>query len=234
MPTFLLLETSTDVCSVALARDGKIVAERTTAVFHEHGKKITIFIQEVITSAGISYAELDAIGVSQGPGSFTSLRIGIATAKGLAYAATKPVIALDALRAMAEQASIVQHHETALYLPLIDARSMGVFYAAFDENGHCLQAVSRAKLSKELQQNWPAHGGKLIFCGPAAEKYRDLFGDEEASYLPNVVPRASYLLKQAEEAWTQGNTVDLAYFEPLYIAPPNITTPKKRPATGQN
>jgi tRNA threonylcarbamoyladenosine biosynthesis protein TsaB len=229
MPNFLLLETSTDICSVAWSDGRATRALRETRVFHEHGRKLTGFIREVSEEAGYPLTALDAIGVSRGPGSFTSLRIGIATAKGLAYSLNKPLLALDAFQGMADQARQAYPFERAYYVPLVDARSMGVYLAVYDQAGRLRADVARKQLTAAFRTEVLEPGATVVFCGNAAEKYRSLFGDTEVIYAPTILPQAGALVEQARRCWEAQQFVDLAYFEPRYIAPPNITTPKKRP-----
>ena len=134
----LCLETSTAVCSVALVENGNVVALRESLDGQNHAEKITLFIDEVMKEAGIAYKDLDAVATSMGPGSYTGLRIGVSTAKGLCYAMEKPLIAIDTLAAMAcgflsQQPIANSQQPTAILCPMIDARRMEVYTAFFNE-----------------------------------------------------------------------------------------------------
>src|SRR5579872_3342845 len=138
MSLILQIETATTVCSVALAEDGKMLACKEVEQRNIHAEKITVFIGEILNEAGKSYDALDAIAVSTGPGSYTGLRIGVSTAKGLSFALDKPLIPVDTLAAMADgfklqDGTVVTSH--VLLCPMIDARRMEVFTAVFDVHG---------------------------------------------------------------------------------------------------
>ena len=131
----LCLETATPSCSVALVHNGEVLACEEDPKGQNHSEKITLFIDSVMKKAGISYDQLDAVAVSMGPGSYTGLRIGVSTAKGICYAVSKPLIAVETLHAMAYGAPVVKTFpETSLRVPMIDARRMEVYAAIFDEN----------------------------------------------------------------------------------------------------
>ena len=129
MPLILSLETATTNCSVALASDGKVVASRSINSGYSHSEKINVFIEEVIAQAGVTLKDLQAVAVSSGPGSYTGLRIGISTAKGLCYALDIPLIAINTLDAMAQGFNA---RKDELIVPMIDARRMEVYSAVYD------------------------------------------------------------------------------------------------------
>ncbi len=223
MAKIVLIETATDICSIGLGIDDELVALRETAAFNEHGKRITIFIQECLDQAGIKATDLDAIAISSGPGSFTSLRIGTATAKGLCYALGKPLLAMDTMQALVLAAIEANDDENTYYIPMIDARSMGVYYAVYNKKGKCVQALNRGKLSNETLASYQ----KIVCCGHAAEKYKALMG-ANMLYRPQIVNSARHLLPLAIKAYKNELWADLAYYEPNYLAPPNITISKKK------
>jgi len=135
--TILQIETATTVCSVALAKDGHVLGFKQIDERNIHAEIITLFIDELITGAGIPYNDIDAVAVSSGPGSYTGLRIGVSTAKGLCFALEKPLIAIETLAAMAQgviaKSSI---DKKTLLCPMIDARRMEVYTALFDSDGN--------------------------------------------------------------------------------------------------
>lgn len=226
MAHFLLLDTATDVCSVVLAADETILAQRQTDVFSDHGRVITLFIQECLAEAGLSFQELDAIAVSAGPGSFTGLRVGVSTAKGLCFGLGIPLIAVDTLAALASAAKQTTDDPSSLYIPMLDARSMGVFYTIFQHDLSVKQPLQRAKLTlAELTPLLEDH--PIICCGSAAAKYEEVFETDQISYRKQQHD-AAFLLPLCLQAWHMKDFADLAYFEPNYVAPPNITTPRKR------
>ncbi len=226
MAHFLLLDTATDVCSVVLANDETILARRRTTVFSDHGRVITLFIQECLAEAGLNLQALDAIAVSAGPGSFTGLRIGASTAKGLCFGLGVPLIAVDTLAALAQSAIQATDEKNSLYIPMLDARSMGVFYSIHQQDLTVVKPLDRAKLTlAELSPLLKKHS--IICCGSAAEKYQEELGSAEIEYRLQQHD-AAFLLPLCLQAWHTKNFADLAYFEPNYVAPPNITTPRKR------
>lgn len=221
----LCLETSTAVCSVALADNGNVIALRESLDGQNHAEKITLFIDEVMKEAGVDYERLDAIAVSMGPGSYTGLRIGVSTAKGLCYAMEKPLIAVDTLAAMADGFVIQQVTDadaksesvSKLFSPMIDARRMEVYSAFFNEK---LERVSETQAIvidensfSDLKQNH-----HLYLFGDGADKLSSLFENEEnISVVKNFHCSAAYMARLADDAFNNKDFVDTAYFEPFYL-----------------
>src|ERR1700761_5444550 len=139
--TILQLETATTVCAVALAKDGEVLAFKQVDQRNIHAEVITVFIDELLAQTGSHYKDIDAVAVSCGPGSYTGLRIGISTAKGLCFALDKPLIAVETLEAMASglRAKSSSIAANTLLCPMIDARRMEVYTAVFDVNGNKVQ-----------------------------------------------------------------------------------------------
>ena len=215
----LCLETATSVCSVALNDRCCTLALRETEGNNAHSEKITNFIREVMETAGISYSQLDAVAVSQGPGSYTGLRIGVSTAKGVCYAADLPLMAIDTLEAMAwgmrdKLGSLLQPDD--LLVPMIDARRMEVYCSVF---GASLQRIQETKaLVVEADSFKEFEGRRLWLFGDGAPKLKSLF---EAQPLIQVVegfkPSAAFMRDLAEKALKERDFVDVAYFEPYYL-----------------
>ena len=149
MPLILQLETATSVCAVALSIDGKTIAFKEETAQNIHASKLTLFISEVMEQAGIKFNDLDAIAVSKGPGSYTGLRIGVSTAKGLCFALDKPLIGINTLKMMATGFLAEHAGYEGLVCPMIDARRMEVFTAVFD---HQLTEV-KATNAKIVDEN---------------------------------------------------------------------------------
>ncbi len=227
MANLLLIETATDVCSIGLSIDDQLVALHESNAYNEHGKQITLLIEACLREAQVEASALDAIAISSGPGSFTSLRIGTATAKGLCYALDKPLIAIDTLHALAI-AAFLPEDEDCNYIPMIDARSMGVFFSIFDAEANKIKALGREKLESYDLSDFYSKEKKLIFCGSAAKKYQTVLEAENIDFRPDIVNSAKNLLPLAIKAYKTGLWEDLAYYEPNYLAPPNITTSKKK------
>ena len=222
----LCLVTSTAVCSVALVKEGNVVALRESLDGQNHAEKITIFIDEVMKEADVSYRDLDAVAVSKGPGSYTGLRIGVSTAKGLCYAMEKPLIAIDTLAAMAcgfveSQKSKVESQksvsESNILCPMIDARRMEVYSAFFNENLERTTETEALIIDEnsfmELKQNH-----HLYLFGDGADKLLSLFeNDENITVIEKFHCSAAYMATLADKALKEKDFVDTAYFEPFYL-----------------
>src|SRR5690606_30494413 len=181
MSTILQIETATPVCSVAISVDGKTIALKEEKAPNIHAASLTLFIDEAMKAAKLTYADLDAIAVSKGPGSYTGLRIGVSTAKGLCFALDKPLIAINTLKMMANGYLLQHANFGGLTCPMIDARRMEVFTAVFD---HHLEEVeyTHAKIIDdksfvlELQNNY------VSFIGNGAEKCKDVIDNVNAHF----------------------------------------------------
>ena len=218
----LCIETSTAVCSVALVDKGDVIAVRESLDGQNHAEKITVFIDEMMEEARISYIELDAVAVSMGPGSYTGLRIGVSTAKGFCYAMEKPLIAIDTLAAMTEgfvnqQSTDNRQQTTDIFCPMIDARRMEVYSAFFNEK---LERISETEAIiidensfSDLKENH-----HLYLFGDGADKLASLFEDDEKiTVVEKFHCSAAYMATLAEESFIKKDFVDVAYFEPFYL-----------------
>ena len=222
MGVILNLETATAVCSVALAVDGKIVALKETSEKNSHAAQITPFISAVFAEAGLDFSQLDAIAVSQGPGSYTGLRISVSTAKGLCYALGKPLIAINTLQAMAFQAKKLIRpsdfdSENTLFCPMIDARRMEVYCALFNASLAMIQKekamiIDQNSFEETLDKN------PVVFFGDGAPKCKEyLVQHVHAIFYDNILPSATAMIEFSEEKLKAKNFEDLAYFEPFYL-----------------
>ena len=214
------METATPVCSVALNDGCCTLALRETEGQNAHSEKITNFIREVMETAGIDYRQLDAVAVSQGPGSYTGLRIGVSTAKGICYAADLPLMAIDTLEAMAQGMKAKlgsQIAENDLLIPMIDARRMEVYAATFDANLNKINDTAALVIDehsfKDLQKDH-----HLWLFGDGAPKLGNLFENQpNISIVEGFKPSAAYMCPLAESALKAQRFVDVAYFEPFYL-----------------
>jgi tRNA threonylcarbamoyladenosine biosynthesis protein TsaB len=237
MPNLLLIETATDTCAIAVGNETGLLASRSSADFRDHGRLITRFIEACLQEAELEPADIDAVAVSSGPGSFTSLRIGLATAKGWCYATGRPLIAISTLAAIAHGArASAGAPDQTYYVPLLNARSMGVYLAIYGPDLTEIEPPRREKLQPASLADYRQGARRLLICGDAALKYREELGDDRIDYRPEITAGAGHLLPLARQAWSDRSFVDPAYFEPAYIAPPNITTPKQKrpPLAGTN
>ena len=221
----LCLETATPTCSVALNDGNRTLALRECKGQNAHSEKITIFIQEVLDEAGIGYDQLDAIAVSQGPGSYTGLRIGVSTAKGICYAADKPLLAIDTLQAMAlgMRARLGdQVLPNDLFVPMIDARRMEVYCSVFDANLNRLKDTSAVIFDEHFSlsdlHDASSSASQWWFFGDGAPKLVPLFAAApEVRIIDDLYPSAAFMAALSDQALHEGKTVDVAYFEPFYL-----------------
>jgi tRNA threonylcarbamoyladenosine biosynthesis protein TsaB len=226
-PLILLLETSTEVCSVSLSCNGKIIHERHTLEANSHTEYLTILIQTCLAEGGYTPGSLDAIALSGGPGSYTSLRIGAATAKGICYAIGCPLISLSSLDILA--AGVKEHHLLPgdYIIPMLDARRMEVYQAVFEHPMNKLTADAPLILDRESFNPWLKDGNSIHLCGNGAQKFIDAFPNEQ--YILHHTHTSSVFMQSlALEAYNKQDFEDVAYFTPQYFKAPHITISNKK------
>ncbi len=218
--TFILnLETSTSVCSVSVAGDGKTVSLREQTDAKSHASQLVPFITETLEESGITTKDLSAIAVSKGPGSYTGLRIGVSTAKGLAYALKVPLIAVDTLYCMASgflEKNPEMTDKENLFCPMIDARRMEVYSAVYDNS---LKEVREVKA--EIIDDWSfmtlGKNKKIHFFGDGAMKCKEMIKIKSGVFHEGFSPSAGFMGGISNKYFNEGNFVNLAYFEPFYL-----------------
>ncbi len=233
MALILNIETATPVCSVAISRDSKIIGIQESYKEKSHASLLAPFIHEIFKKKSIKKSEMDAVAVSRGPGSYTGLRIGVSTAKGIAYALSKPLIAVDTLQAMAygmikklfQESSQSIDPETWL-CPMIDARRMEVYSAFFDVNMKQQRETNADIIDPRSFQDILSRR-KVIFFGTGAEKCKPELNHPNASFIDLFMPSAEYLIPFSEEKFKQQEFEDVAYFEPYYLKDFIATIPRK-------
>ena len=210
----LNIETSTKACSVALHKNGELIVcrEDVTTNF-SHSEKLLKFISKLFSDAKLSLSDLDAIAVSMGPGSYTGLRIGVSTAKGLCYGLDIPLISISTLKAMSFGMAL--EIKADLYCPMIDARRMEVYSAFFDINNtevRKIQAdiIDENSYKKELEK-------KVVFFGDGSEKIKEKIKHENAMFISNIHPSAKNMGLLSYQKFNKSLFEDLAYFEPFYL-----------------
>jgi len=232
MASILCIETSTEVCSVALSVDGNLVELREDASGKNHAMLLTSFAEEVMKAQHRSFNQLDAIAVSGGPGSYTGLRIGVSTAKGLCYAAGLPLIAIPSLEAMAHHVvhnpAILGYlpNEQLYFCPMIDARRMEVYAAIYDPQMKLIRKI-QADIVDHLSFAEILQDHQILFFGNGAEKCKSSILHANAQFLENISTSASYLARPAEDAFHLGRFADVAYYEPFYLKDFVATIPTK-------
>nr|WP_314835659.1 tRNA (adenosine(37)-N6)-threonylcarbamoyltransferase complex dimerization subunit type 1 TsaB [uncultured Flavobacterium sp.] len=222
MSYILNIETATKNCSVALAKEGKtILCKEIAEEGYSHAERLHVFIEEIVKEAGITFSDLAAIAVSQGPGSYTGLRIGVSAAKGLCYALGIPLIAVDTLQTLASQITV----SDGLIIPMIDARRMEVYSAVFDVN-HQNKRETQAEIIDD--NSFQGYDETLYFIGDCAAKCKSVLTKDNFVFLENIkYPSAKEMSRLSYEKYKISDTVDVAYFEPYYLKDFMITTSKK-------
>lgn len=213
MAYILNLETTTKNCSVAIAKEGVLLAIRETSELgYSHAEKLHVFVNEVLQEVGIQLNDLKAVAVSQGPGSYTGLRIGVSAAKGFCFALDIPLIALDTMEVLARQVKLKE----GLIVPLLDARRMEVYTAVFDADFHKVEATKAEVITSD---SFLTLNGKIYFIGDGAEKCQSvLMNSESFHFLETVVfPSAKEMCALSFEKHKKSDFVDVAYFEPFYL-----------------
>lgn len=226
MAYILHIESSTKVCSVALSRDGKLLACREEdSVSYSHSGLLTIFIEDVMRQANIPLNLLDAVAVSKGPGSYTGLRIGVSTAKGLCYGLDIPLIGISTLQALAvhcrdilaRRGNVISPQALeAIYCPMIDARRMEVYTGLFNYQCEPLQDIQALVVDpNSFAGILDEH--KILFFGDGADKCRNILTRNNAIFIDDIRPSARAMIPLATEKFHQSDTEDVAYFEPFYL-----------------
>jgi tRNA threonylcarbamoyladenosine biosynthesis protein TsaB len=212
MHYILNIETATKNCSVSIAANGKtLVCKEISELGYSHAEKLHLFIQDVIQEAAISFSQLSAIAVSQGPGSYTGLRIGVSAAKGLSYALQIPLIAVDTLLALAHQVL----KKDGLIVPMIDARRMEVYSAIFDSNKQKIREVQAEIISED---SFAAISEKIYFIGDSNEKVKSVLTKSNFVFLDAIqYPSAKEMSSISYQKYLEKDFEDVAYFEPYYL-----------------
>ncbi|WP_025142647.1 tRNA (adenosine(37)-N6)-threonylcarbamoyltransferase complex dimerization subunit type 1 TsaB [Pedobacter jeongneungensis] len=231
MAKILQIETATAFCSVALSVNGETISFKEEQGQNLHAANLTLFIDEVIKTVGLNYSELDAIAVSKGPGSYTGLRIGVSTAKGLCYALDKPLIAIETLEMMAAGFLSENPDYSGFICPMIDARRMEVYTTVFDPLLNIL-LPTEAKIIDEMSFNDFLSQQTITFLGDGAAKCAEVLTHPNARFDAANFNSASYMSKLASQAFDKGNFEDVAYFEPFYLKDFVVTQSKKQQAQG--
>jgi len=215
MVRILSLETSTTVCSVAVHENGSLVAAAEVHLEHSHGSKLAQLIESVIKFSGFGMADITAVAVSSGPGSYTGLRIGTSTAKGLCFALNVPLIAIDTLSILSEQVNKMNIGRSLL-CPMIDARRMEVYCSVKEADGSVIQGVE-AKIIDEKSFEGLLSGYRIVFFGNGAEKCRPVITHSNADFVAGITPSAVQMGSMATRKFERGELEDLYHFEPFYL-----------------
>lgn len=224
MSRILHIESATSVCSVALSEGGLRRSFQEAEQPNTHGERLTLLISHCLNEAGWRLEELDAVAISAGPGSYTALRVGAATAKGICYALGKPLVRVDTLQIIAAGMAIQVSNHEALYWPMIDARRMEVYTAAYTMDLELISPAQALIVEEDSFGTW--EGRTLFFAGDGADKCKAVLNQPGMHFL-DVPLSAGDMIPLAQKAFDSGKFEDVAYFSPVYLKPPNITPSKQ-------
>ena len=227
MSCILSIETSTDVCSVAMSENGQCIFKKEDHSGPNHAVSLGVFVDEALSFTDNHAIPLGAVAVSQGPGSYTGLRIGVSMAKGICYGRDVPLLAVPTLEVMA--VPVLLNHEIeedALLCPMIDARRMEVYSAIYDR-ALKPQRETRADIVdgdtyREFLDRHPVY-----FFGNGAAKCMETINHPNAHLIKGIEPLAKYMFQLAERRWVQKEYEDVAYFVPFYLKDFVAKMPKK-------
>jgi tRNA threonylcarbamoyladenosine biosynthesis protein TsaB len=233
MAHILIIETSSDACSVAIARKGELIASLQSEVTRSHASILTVLIEKLLNQNQITFAGLDAVAVSQGPGSYTGLRIGVSVAKGICYGAQKPLLAVNTLEAMMAGLKMMipdfntRFSGNAVFCPMLDARRQEVYTAMFSKTAGFLKETT-AEIIEENSFADILADKQIVFFGSGAEKVKAIIKNANAVFIDEFVLKAEYISLLAEDAFEKKKFEDVAYFEPLYLKDFIATIPKRK------
>ncbi|HDR68538.1 MAG TPA: tRNA (adenosine(37)-N6)-threonylcarbamoyltransferase complex dimerization subunit type 1 TsaB [Bacteroidaceae bacterium] len=234
-PLILHIETATSICSVALSEGEKIIAMRESDRNRSHAILLSRFIRECLKESGREITMLDAINVGKGPGSYTGLRIGVSTVKGIAYAGRIPVIATGTLHTLTRAAmnsTVVQiipeeNNKDLLLCPMIDARRMEVYTALFKPDGQIYREITAEIITEHSFPDLFANH-TICFFGDGSEKCKSVIHHPNACFIDRIIPSATFMVPLALDAFFKKRFENTAYFEPFYLKEFLATIPKKK------
>ncbi|WP_108246272.1 tRNA (adenosine(37)-N6)-threonylcarbamoyltransferase complex dimerization subunit type 1 TsaB [Muricauda brasiliensis] len=214
MATILHLETATTNCSVSIAKDGEmLVLKENNAANYSHSEQLHVFIKEALEEASLSFSDLDAVAISKGPGSYTGLRIGVSSAKGLCFSLDIPLISVPTLQSMAHQVDIKPGE---LVIPVLDARRMEVYSCVYNASYKEVRET-RAEIIEEASFSEFVSDSKVYIIGSGAEKIRGVLEHPNFIFNESVVPSAKDMIQIALQKYQSNEFEDVAYFEPYYL-----------------
>jgi len=232
MALILNIETSTEVCSVALARDGVVIHSRENLTGQNHAMLVTVFIEELLAESNLAIEQLDAVAVSGGPGSYTGLRIGVSVAKGICYASRLPLISITSLEAMAHHVIHDPDHyqlpktNNVLFCPMIDARRMEVYTAFYDKEGRQVRDIQADIIDHQSYLPF-LENNLVLFFGNGSAKCREAINHPNAIFINGIITRAENMIPLSERDFQLKKFVDIAYYEPFYLKDFIATIPIK-------
>ena len=227
MGLILNIETSTKTCSVNLSKNGQIIENREiSSEKYVHGEKLHLLIKELFTSSKISIQKLNAVAVSSGPGSFTGLRIGVSTAKGLSFSLNIPLISMDAIEIMIQQYNMISTNENAIFFPMIDARRNEVYTAGYNihktkiDDIHCPE-INEVFLSKNMKYS------EIVFLGDGATKFKTKFNNNKIIIDDKPINSSLGMVNFTYHKYLKEEFEDISYFSPFYLKDFHLTKKNK-------
>ena len=228
MAVILNIETSTEVCSVALTSEGQVLDHRENYEGQTHATLLSQYVKEMLDYARSREMKIDAIAVSIGPGSYTGLRIGLSEAKGLAFGLNVPLIGVNTLQLMT--VSTMFNHfieeDRVLYVPMIDARRMEVYTAVYTPALEAVLEPQAMILDEHSFEDLLQQGNTLVLMGNGSDKARQVLNHDQVRFVSGIKPVAVEMMALAEKAWREQSFIDVAYSTPLYLKESQATKPK--------
>jgi len=227
----LCIETATNLCSVALCSSEGVISLRESNEIKSHASMLTVFIDQILKRNGIRAHELEAVAVGKGPGSYTGLRIGVSAAKGIAFAASVPLISIETTLTMfcgisSRLQDITSDMENTLLCPMIDARRMEVYDAIYDAHGNTLREISAEIITESSFEDIP-ESKMIIFFGDGSEKCREHIIRKNVYFAKDFRISASHMQRPVYQAINNRHFEDVAYFEPFYLKDFITSLPRK-------
>jgi tRNA threonylcarbamoyladenosine biosynthesis protein TsaB len=228
MPLLLALETSTTVCSIALYKEQQLLGASELQIEKSHSSHITVMVSQLVENCGATLQELSAVAVSGGPGSYTGLRIGTSTAKGLCYSLNIPLLEVSTLYGLAAQViAMTPNPERYLFCPMLDARRMEVYTCLLTHELQEVEPIAPVVLEEHTFEA-RLKERPIIFFGSGATKYKSMVNTEaNALFIEGVLPSAKTIGLLALPKYEQEAFEDVAYYEPFYLKDVYITSPSK-------
>ncbi|HMR17721.1 MAG TPA: tRNA (adenosine(37)-N6)-threonylcarbamoyltransferase complex dimerization subunit type 1 TsaB [Sphingobacterium sp.] len=226
-PYILHIDTATEVCSVSLSKGADHLDSIETPEPNQHAAKLTSFVEEILERHCLSSRDLAAVSVSMGPGSYTGLRIGVSTAKGLCYGLDIPLIGINTLEIMyAGYKNTYGQTEDTLYCPMIDARRMEVYMSIWNEEGKIILPTTAKIIAEDSFIEYSEQS--LLLFGSGAHKFEELFdANPDITIDTRYVHSSRHMCHLSWQRFLAQNFKDLIYFEPFYLKEFVATTPKK-------
>lgn len=228
MSCILSIETSTDVCSVAVSQDGTCIFEKEDSSGPNHAVKLGVFVDEALSFIDSHLIPLDAVAVSCGPGSYTGLRIGVSMAKGICYGRSVKLLSVPTLHLLCVPVLLREQiqEENALLCPMLDARRMEVYAQLFDRALNEVRPIQADVVDADTYKSY-LDERPVYFFGNGAEKCIEVINHPNAHLIKNVEPLAKYMFPLAEKRMMKEQFEDVAYFVPFYLKDFVAKTPKK-------